>query len=235
MSWVAVGVGGAALVGGIYSSNRQGAAADRAAQGQQGAALAGIDEQRRQFDLVQSLLSPYVQSGARALNGQNDIAGINGNDAQQKAIEALQASPMYQSQLKAGTNSILANASATGGLRGGNTQGALAQFSPALLSSTINDQFGRLGGLTTLGQNSAVMTGNAGMQTGNNVSNLLGQFGAAGAGGALAGGRADAGYASAIGQGFGAFGALYRPSGSSGYVANTTAPAYNFGGNGAPF
>ena len=52
-----------------------------------------------------------------------------------------------------GQDAILQNASAIGGLRGGNTQAALAQFRPALLSQLIAEQYNRLGGLSSLGQN----------------------------------------------------------------------------------
>lgn len=114
-----------------------------------------------------------------------DLAGVNGVGRQQSAISALQSSPAFTSLLQQGENSILQNSSATGGLRGGNAQAALAQFSPELLAQTINDQYGRLGGLTSLGQNAAAGVGNAGLQTGSQISSLLQQQGAATAGGIL--------------------------------------------------
>jgi hypothetical protein len=61
----------------------------------------------------------------------------------------------------------------------------LAQFRPALLNQAIEQQYGRLGGMTQLGQRSAAGVGAAGMETGSNVSNLLAQQGAARAGGEL--------------------------------------------------
>lgn len=207
MTWVAVGVGAATLVGGIYSSNQSARAGRNASNAQEAAALAGIDEQSRQFDAIRGLLEPYVQGGARALHGQTDLLGVNGAGPQQAAIDALKNSPQYTEALKSGESSILANASATGGLRGGNTQAALAQFSPRLLAATINDQYARLGGLTSLGQNAATGVGNAGMQTGQGISGLLQQAGAAQAGGMLTGPN----YGAAIGQGLGAFGGFYRP------------------------
>jgi len=107
--------------------------------------------------------------------------------------------------LQAGTNSILQNASATGGLRGGNTQAALASFSPNLLAQTIQQQYQNLGGLTSVGQNAAAMTGNAGMQTGQGIANLLQQQGAAIAGGDLAQGRAFSSIPQSILGGLGVF------------------------------
>jgi hypothetical protein len=189
MSWGLVAVAGATLVGGVMSSNAQKKAGQQAANAQEAAALAGVDEQRRQFDAIQSLLKPYVDAGTGGLAGQKDLLGLNGNSAQAAAIQALQQSPQFTSLLQQGENSILQNASATGNLRGGNTQAALAQFSPQLLAATINDQYSRLGGLTSIGQNAATMTGNAGMQTGNNVTALLQQQGAAQAGAFLNNGK----------------------------------------------
>jgi hypothetical protein len=188
-----------------YSANRQAKAGQRAADAQSAAAGEGIDEQRRQFDIIQELLAPYQEGGPEALAGQRAIAGLGGPDAQRQAIEQIQQSPQFSAMQQQGENAILANASATGGLRGGNVQGALGEFRPALLSGLIEQQYGRLGGLAQMGQNSAVMQGNAGLQVGNNISNLLQQAGAAQAGGAMAQGRAQAGYANAISQGIGMY------------------------------
>lgn len=181
-----IGAGVGKVVGSFTGATQQAEAAQEAAQTQAGMAQAGIDEQRRQFDLLQKGMLPYANAGAGALAQQMALLGLNGSNAQSAAINALQASPQFAAMLKQGENSILANASATGGLRGGNTQAALAQFSPALLNQLISDQYSKLGGLTSLGQNAAAGVGNAGMQTGSNVANLLQQQGAALAGGQLA-------------------------------------------------
>lgn len=203
MPWVAAV---ATVAGAAISSDAQQSAAEDAANSQSQSAERGIAEQRRQFDAVQKLLSPFVTTGTNALTGQADLAGLNGASAQQAAISALQTSPQFTSLLKQGENAILQNASATGGLRGGNTQAALAQFRPQLLAQTIENQYGRLGGMASLGQNAAAGVGNAGMATGAGVSALLQRQGAAQAGAALAGGRADAGMINGIAQGFGMYG-----------------------------
>jgi hypothetical protein len=188
-------------------------AASQAAATQAGAAQSGIDEQRRQFDAYQKLLSPYVNAGTSALSGQLDLAGLNGTNAQQGAIDSIKSGPQYTSMLQQGENSILANASATGGLRGGNTQAALAQFSPSLLAKLINDQYSNLGGLTTTGVNAASGVGNAGMTTGTNIANLLQQQGAATAGGQLAQGSVASSGFGTLGQALGAFKGLGGVSG----------------------
>jgi hypothetical protein len=202
---VAAAVAAAAVVGGAYSANQQSKAARKGASAQEQAALAGIDEQSRQFDKVQQLLSPYVNAGNQSLGAQKGLLGLNGQDAQQQAIDAIQNGPQFQAMLNRGQTSILQNASATGGLRGGNTQAALAQFSPTLLAQTINDQYSKLMGVTSMGQNAAAGTGNAAMASGNAISNLLQQQGAAQAGGALGEAKAQTGYANAINSAFGAY------------------------------
>lgn len=205
---VAAAVAAAAVVGGAYSANQQSKAARKASNSQEAAALAGIDEQSRQFDKVQQLLAPYASTGAQSIGEQKTLLGMNGFDAQQQAIQNIQSSPQFQAMLSRGENSILQNASATGGLRGGNTQAALAQFSPTLLAQTINDQYSKLAGLTAIGQNAAAGTGNAAISTGNAISNLLQQQGAAQAGGALGEAKAQAGYANAISSAIGAYGGM---------------------------
>jgi hypothetical protein len=87
-------------------------------------------------------------------------------------------------------------------------QAAMAQFRPQLLADQINQQFSRLGGLASLGQNAAAGVGNAGMQTGGAVSGLLAQQGAAQAGGRLAQGAAWGNAIGSIGQAAGMYGAM---------------------------
>lgn len=208
MAWVAVAVAGAGLVGGVLSSNAQKGAAEDAAAAQGAATDRQIDQQNKQFDAIQALLKPYSDAGTGALAAQQNLIGLNGNSQQQAAINMLRSGPQFQSMLKQGENSILQNASATGGLRGGNVQAALGQFSPQLLSQLINQQYSQLGGLTSVGQNAAAGVGNAGMATGNNITSLLGQMGSIQAGSALAQGKADAGMYNAFGGALGSFAGL---------------------------
>lgn len=174
-------VGGSQLIG----SSMQASAAGEAAGIQAGAAQAGIEEQRRQFDAMRELLKPYTEAGQPALEAQQAFLGLKGPEAERAAIERIRGGETFQALASQGEEALLQRASATGGLRGGNIQGALAQFRPQLLSSLIEQQYGRLGGLTTMGQRSAAGVGAAGMETGTNVANLLAQQGAAQAGGEL--------------------------------------------------
>lgn len=205
---VAAAVGIGTAVAGLGAAAMNSSAAKSASNAQVGAANAGISEQDKQFQQVQTLLAPYVTAGNGSLAAQQNLLGIGpgGAQAQQAAYNGVMASPAYTSALAEGNRNILANASATGGLRGGNTQAALGQFAPQLLASTIQQQYGNLAGITSLGQNAAAGVGNAGLSTGNSVTQLLQQSGAATAGGDLA--SSGTPYLSALTSALGTYGAL---------------------------
>lgn len=232
MSAVATAIVGGAVIGGVMSGNAQKDSAQTAADAQNSSTAASIAQQNKQFEAMQALLKPYSDAATGpngSLTAQQNLLGLNGNGAQQDAINGIQNSAQFTSMQKLGENRILQNASATGGLRGGNTQAALAQFSPQLLAQLINDQYSKLGGITSIGQNAAAMTGNAGMQSANSVSGLLSQQGAANAGAALANGKADASMWNTIGSGIG------TAAGAWGGFNSTVAPASTtsgFGGSG---
>jgi hypothetical protein len=192
------GVGIASGVAGIAGSVGAAGAARDASGIQSGAANSAIAEQRRQFDTIVSLLSPFTQAGTKAIGAQQDLVGLGGPGAQQAAITALEGSPMFTSLVKQGENAMLQNASATGGLRGGNIQGALRDFRPRVLAQLINDQFSKLGGITGVGQASAAGQANAAMNTGTNVGRLMLDEGAARAGGELAEGQTISNIARAL-------------------------------------
>jgi len=199
-------VGGSQLIG----SSMQASAAGEAAGIQGEAAQKGIEEQRRQFDALQTILKPYVDIGVPAMTGyqayaeagpkafeqQQALAGVLGPERQAAAIAEIEQGGGFQARVRSGEEALLQRASATGGLRGGNIQAALAQFRPQMLEQEIERQYGRLGGfsdigretqanLLKIGQASAAGVGAQGIATGTNVSNLLAQQGAAQAGGEL--------------------------------------------------
>lgn len=178
------------LLGDLTGSNQAASAAQNASQTQAASSAAGIAENQRQFNKLVELLSPYVQAGQAALTASGDLMGLGGKNQQSAALAALSGSPEFEALTRQGEDAILANASATGGLRGGNTERALAQFRPQLLSQLIDRQLSRLSGITQLGQASAAGQGAAGMNSAANIANLLGQQGAAVAGGQVAQGQA---------------------------------------------
>jgi hypothetical protein len=174
------------FVGSLLGAGSQKKAVKKATQQQIDALNASIAEQRRQFDITDANFKPYRDEGTSALGGLGDLAGTNGADHQQSAIDALKASPFYQSLFRTGEETVLQNAAATGGIRGGNTQRSLADFGADTLAQTIQQQLQNLGGIAGLGLGATNSTANFGQQTANNVSNSLTQQGQARASGSLA-------------------------------------------------
>jgi hypothetical protein len=203
--------GGSTILGGAVQARGARKAGDIQAQ----AAEMGVEEQRAARLATEKLLAPYVKAGTGSLQGQQALLGLLGPEAQQQAYSGIELSPIFQSMVQQGEAGILANASATGGLRGGNIQAALGQFRPQMLQSMIQDQYQNLAGLTSLGQQAAAGQASYGQQTAANIGNLYGQMGQARAGAAL--GQAQAlgnvlntpmqlaGMASGAGMGVGQF------------------------------
>jgi len=225
--WIGIAAAGATLL----SANAQANAASDAADAQVATSNADIAQRQQQFQSIQKMLQPYVDAGTSAIGKQGDLIGMGGSGAQQSAIQALQQSPYFQAMLKQGENSMMANASATGGLRGGNLQSALAQFSPSLLAQTIQQQYQNLGGIASLGQNAAAMTGNSGLATANGVGEAIKQQGASLAGAAMAGGRAQASMWNAPFTGYGLYRGLGGGNASTAEVPQSAVDAYNEIGN----
>jgi hypothetical protein len=174
-------VGGTSLASSAMGSK----AAKSAGQLQYDASMAGVEETKAAREEMRALLEPYVAAGGPALQAQMGALGLAGPEAQQAYVAQQEQSPMFQALARQQEEAILQNASATGGLRGGNVQGALAQFRPQLLNQFLEQQYGRLGGLTSLGQQSAAGVGTAGMQSAGSIAELLAQGGAAKAGAKL--------------------------------------------------
>jgi len=204
-------IGGASILGGAVQSR----AAQKAGKAQAQASEAGIEEQRRQFDIAQEMLRPYREAGLSAIGGmqpfqtggaqayqqQLALAGLLGPEAEAAAIERVQMRPGFQAEIDAAEEALLQRASATGGLRGGNIQAALAEFRPQMLREAIEQEYGRFGGLAgagleTLGQlysggqASAANTASQAQRTGESIAGLMGEAGAARAGARLGKGAA---------------------------------------------
>ena len=186
MSAVAAAVVGSAVIGGVVASS----SASKAAKAQTQAADAAAAEQRAARQELQTLLAPYTAAGIPALQAQMSALGLNGEEAQQVYVTQQEQSPIFQALARQGEEALLQKASATGGLRGGNIQGALAQFRPAMLNEFLQQQYERLGGIAKVGQASAAGVGTAGMNAATNIGGYLTDAGQAIAGGAIAQGNA---------------------------------------------
>lgn len=223
---VGAAIVGSTVVGGALSSRAQRKAAKNATQAQLQAQDQASQVQKEMFEETKRILSPYVDAGIPALQQmagyaeigpyalerQAAISGLMGPEAQAAMIAEIESDPLYQATVRQGEEAILQQASATGGLRGGNIQGALAQFRPQMLRQEIENMYGRMGGLAGfgygvsselagIGQASAAGQAAAGRETGANLGNLLVQGGQARAQGALAKGAATAGMYGGIVEG----------------------------------
>lgn len=177
-----------AVIGGsasLLASSNASDAATQAANTQAAANQAAIEEQRRQFDINQQNLAPWLAAGKAALGQQGDLLGLNGATTQQSSINALQASPLYQSLFRNGQDAVLNNAAATGGLRGGNANRSLYNLGQDTLSSVIQNQLANLGAVAGNGQRGVDSINSNGSNTASAISDLFSKTGKVQGGGIL--------------------------------------------------
>lgn len=98
---------------------------------------------------IQEMTAPgigYGQDAAGLLSGY-----YGSQEGQQQFVDQAMQSPLYGAMLNQGEQAIARRASATGGLRGGSTNEALAQNSQNVLNSIINQRLSGLGGMADYG------------------------------------------------------------------------------------
>ncbi|MEW9855929.1 hypothetical protein [Novosphingobium sp. M1R2S20] len=79
-------------------------------------------------------LSPFTSAAT------GPTGAVTAEEAQAQSIAQLENSPLFKSLIRNGEEGILANAAATGGLRGGNTIDRLTDFRADTLAGTIQNQ-----------------------------------------------------------------------------------------------
>jgi hypothetical protein len=169
-------------------------AAQRAAGVQAEAGFAGIEEQRRQFDITQGNLQPFQEAGVGALGQQQALLGLSGQEAQQAAFSGLEESAGQRFLRDRQQKALLRNSAAIGGLGGGNVRTALQEQSVGFAQQDIQNQFGRLGQLAGQGQQAVTTGGQLGGQAASNIANLQSNVGAAQASGILAPAQQEAAF-----------------------------------------
>lgn len=125
-----------------------------------------------QFASTSANYQPYITAGTDALNAERGLLGLNGNAEAGSSIEALKSSPLYTALFNNGRDSVLSSASATGGLRGGNVNGALYNNAQQTLAQVIQQQLANLGGLSGQGLNATGQLGQFGAQKAGAIANL---------------------------------------------------------------
>lgn len=187
-------------VASVFGASKKKKAAKAAAAAQTAAAQAGIDQVGARDALTQQNLEPFLAGGTKAFGAQQDLLGLNGAGIQQSSLDALKASPLFQQLFGAGQDSVLSAASATGGLRGGNAQRSLYDAGEDTFAQVIQQQLANLGGLSSAGLSAAGTGGQLGAGAADTIAQLLGNKGAAQAGGILGSAAASQQLYAAIGN-----------------------------------
>lgn len=217
-------------IAGIFGAAKKKKAAGKAADAQIAALQQGIGavtqqqaQSQARIDEAMKAFLPFIQGGTEAFQAQGDLLGLGGADKQAAAIAALEQSPLFKRTIASGTDLTLANASATGGLRGGNVQRGLADFGADTLASVIQDQLTRLGGLSGQGLGAAgsqaqgqLGAGALGADAASALASLFSGQGAAKAGGILGKANASAEMYGHIAGGLGSLASAFLPTGGMG-------------------
>lgn len=181
---IGLGVAGAVGAKATRDSAKSAAAASQQAAGVQ------ADAQQQALDYLKEINALPQELREQALQRLGDYFQTPGAPKDQQTLigEAMN-SPLYAAIMgtqKTGESAILRHQSATGGLRSGNTQGALAGFGQQLSEQALLESFtqAQANDRYERGVNLAGLSGLAGLQTGaNEIANLttgIGQTNAAG-------------------------------------------------------
>jgi hypothetical protein len=174
MSFVAVAIGGAALIGAgasIIGGNKAANAQKDATAANTALQQDQMAEAARQYDQSRADLAPYRNAGYTALGSLSGGTAAGGEFNRPYTMNDLTMDPGYQFRLNEGTRGVEASAAARGGALSGATMKALAQYNQGYASNEVNNayaryssdltgRFNRLSGIAGTGQQ-AVNSGNA--------------------------------------------------------------------------
>jgi hypothetical protein len=141
----------------------------------------------------------FLDVGNEGLEGQAALAGLRGAPAQATAFQGFQESPGQQFLREQGERGVLRNASAIGGLGGGNVRRELSRFNQGLAAQDFGNQFQRGQQVLAAQQAPASQAANFAFGTGQGLSQnqlqnaINAQNQIFGTGQQLAGGRTQAG------------------------------------------
>lgn len=153
---VAAAIGGASLGSAVLGSS----SARSASRAQTRAADGTIAEQRRQFDVTQQNMAPWMEAGRNALGRLQDP-------------NAFQSDPGYNFIRSEGMRGIERSAAARGGAFSGNALRALSQFNNGLASQDFGNWWNRQAGLAGVGQAATTNLGQFGANASTNIGNAM--------------------------------------------------------------
>jgi len=229
MPWMALAIGGSALLGASAAksaASTQAAAADRAAE-----------LQNAQFQQTREDLAPYRAAGQTALNALTPLA----TNYQKFGMDQFQQDPGYAFRLSEGQKALDRSAAARGGLISGGALKAAQRYGQEMGTQEYTNAFNRyqlernaqlnpLQSLAGVGQTTATQLGQFGATNAANVGNLM-------TGGAAAQAAGQVGMANAVTGGLG----TYLNYTSNNNLLNALrnrgsiygGPTSNFGGSGS--
>lgn len=143
--------------------------------GEQGASAAGdaLAEQRRQFDIGQTNMQPWLQAGTKALGAQQDLLGLGTAGGAESQLASLMSTPGYQFRLGQGQKSLEASSAARGGMGSGKAMTGMTQYGQDYASNEYGNRLNQLAGLSGTGQTTATNMANAGQQYGSDAGNSI--------------------------------------------------------------
>lgn len=187
--------GGKADVGDIWGRQEaRGAreAEEAASAAQEEQANTALGEYRRQFDVTQENLSPWLEAGTGALSEQQNILGLSGREAQQKSYDDYSMSPGQEFLRKRGEKAVIRQHLAIGGMGGGRVRSALNKQGIGFAAQDFGQHYNRLAGISNTGQQTGQQMGQFGQNYAGNAAQQYGLIGNARASGIYGGQQADA-------------------------------------------
>jgi len=170
MPWMALAIGGSALLGARASKSAAGTQAESADR--------ATELQERMFNKQLELQEPFRQAGVNALNRleSGDIMG--------------EMDPSYKFRFGEGMKALERSAAARGGLISGGALKAAQRYGQDVASTEFGNAYNRLASRAGFGQTATGAMGTAAGQFGANAGNLMTGAGAARASGYVGGANA---------------------------------------------
>jgi len=166
-NWIPTALGAGAT---IWGTKQQTDAAERAAELAAGATSQATAENKRQFDIGQENLAPWLAAGKTALGESLKLQGLSGDPS--SSLAALQASPGYQFRLKTGRQGLDASSAARGGMGSGKAATSAMGWNQDFASSEYGNRLNQLAGMSGTGQTTGQNLANLGSQYAANQGNL---------------------------------------------------------------
>lgn len=168
MPW-GVAAAGISAAAGLGSAAMQSGAAGKAAGQSEHNLQLELPQFQQNYNTAVGAYQPYAAAGTLSLQDQQDLLGLNGQDAADAAMARFQSSPGYAFQLQQGLRAVDAGAAAQGMLRSGATLKAEQTYGQGLANQDFANYYNRLGSLTQTGLSGVSGVVNAG----NNLQNAM--------------------------------------------------------------